>query len=66
MTEAELIAEITKKKSTLEEYRTANPPVSGPVVISLEEEIKKLEAQLPAANPAPKRPRRAFLDECAG
>jgi len=66
MTEAELIAEITKKKNTLEQYRTAKPAVATATVTALEEEIKKLESQLPAANPAPKRPRRAFLDECAG
>lgn len=66
MTEAELIAEITKKKNTLEQYRTATPPVDSSVVTSLEEEIKKLESELPSATTARRRPRRAFLDECAG
>lgn len=66
MTEAELIAEITKKKNTLERYRTADPPVDNSVVTSLEEEIKKLESELPGPSTARRRPRPAFLDECAG
>jgi hypothetical protein len=58
--------QINKKRSTLEQYRTA-PPADSTVVKVLEDEIKTLESSLSGTQAAPKRPRRtAFLDECAG
>ena len=65
MTEAEIMEQINKKKTSLEEARSskANPTL----VETLENEIKQLEASLTSGQAAPKRPRRtAFLDECAG
>ncbi len=67
MTEAEIMEQINKKRSTLEQYRTGNPPVAPDLVKTLEDEIKTLESSLSGTQAAPKRPRRtAFLDECAG
>jgi hypothetical protein len=66
MTEAEIMEQINKKKGTLEQYRQGNPPASGSLVKALEDEIKQLETGLSSGQPAPKRVRRAFLDECAG
>jgi hypothetical protein len=65
MTEAEIMEQINKKKTTLEEARSSN---SNPTLVkTLEDEIKQLEASLTSGQAAPKRPRRtAFLDECAG
>ncbi len=65
MTEAEIMEQINKKKTTLEEARSSN---SNPTLVkTLEDEIKQLEAALTSGQAAPKRPRRtAFLDECAG
>jgi hypothetical protein len=64
MTEAEIMEQINKKKTSLEEARSSN---NATVVKTLEEEIKQLEASLTSGQAAPKRPRRtAFLDECAG
>ncbi len=64
MTETETQEKLTQMRATLEQYRTANPPVSSSLVKALEDEIAALEATLPAA--APKKKRRVFLDECAG
>lgn len=65
MTEAEIMEQINKKKTTLEAARSGN--ANSTLVKSLEEEIKQLEASLTSGQAAPKRPRRtAFLDECAG
>jgi len=67
MTEAEIMEQINKKRTTLEQYRSSNPPVSPSLVQTLEVEIKQLESSLSSGQAAPKRPRRtAFLDECAG
>jgi hypothetical protein len=67
MTEAEIMEQINKKRSTLEQYRSSNPPASPSAVKTIEEEIKALESSLTGTQAAPKRPRRtAFLDECAG
>jgi wobble nucleotide-excising tRNase len=64
MTEAEIMEQINKKKTSLEEARSSN---NATAVKTLEEEIKQLEASLTSGQAAPKRPRRtAFLDECAG
>jgi cell division FtsZ-interacting protein ZapD len=45
MTEAEIMEQINKKRSTLEQYRTA-PPADSTVVKVLEDEIKTLESSL--------------------
>jgi len=64
MTEAEIMEQINKKKTSLEEARSSN---NSTAVKTLEDEIKQLEASLTSGQAAPKRPRRtAFLDECAG
>ncbi len=64
MTEAEIMEQINKKKTSLEQARSSN---NATAVKTLEEEIKQLEASLTSGQAAPKRPRRtAFLDECAG
>jgi len=64
MTEAEIMEQINKKKTSLEEARSSN---NATAVKTLEDEIKQLEASLTSGQAAPKRPRRtAFLDECAG
>jgi hypothetical protein len=65
MTEAEIMEQINKKKTSLEQARSSN--ASPAAVKTLEEEIKALESSLTSGQAAPKRPRRtAFLDECAG
>ena len=66
MTETETIDQLTKMRTTLEQYRTGNPPVSSSLVKALEDEIKGLEASLPGATAPVKKKRRVFLDECAG
>lgn len=66
MTEAEIMEQINKKRTTLEEYRSS-PPADSTLVATLEKEIKDLEASLSSTQAAPRRQRRtAFLDECAG
>lgn len=65
MTEAEIMEQINKKKTSLEEARANNTNIT--TVKTLEEEIKALELSLSSGQAAPKRPRRtAFLDDCAG
>lgn len=66
MTEAEVMEQITKKRATLEQYKTSSPPASASLVKALEDEIKQLESSLAGAAPAPRKRRTAFLDECAG
>jgi hypothetical protein len=65
MTEAEIMEQISMKKTRLEQARSGNSDAT--LVKTLEDEIKQLEASLTSGQAAPKRPRRtAFLDECAG
>ena len=66
MTEAETMELIKAKKEDLEKRRS-QPGVSPSLLKVLEDEIKKLEASVPGAAPAPKkRVQQTFLDECAG
>ena len=65
MTEAEIMEQINRTKTKLEQARSINSDAT--VVKKFEDEIKQLEASLTSGQAAPKRPRRtAFLDECAG
>ncbi len=67
MTEAEIMEQLNKKRTTLEEYKSGNVAVSESEMKALEDEIKQLETSLSSAGARPRRPRRtAFLDECAG
>ena len=67
MTEAEIMEQLTKKRTTLEQYKSSNPPVGESQVKVLEDEIKQLETSLSNPEAKPRRARRtAFLDECAG
>ncbi len=66
MTEAEIMEQINSKKVQLESYRSGKLTGNATAVKTLEDEIKQLEASLTSSQPAPKRRRSAFLDECAG
>ena len=62
MTEAEIIEQITRKRTELEENRSGNAATA--VVEKLEAEIKELESSLPV--PEAVNEEQVFLDECAG
>jgi hypothetical protein len=65
MTEAETMELIKVKKEDLARRRS-QAGVSPSLIKVLEDEIKKLEASVPATAAKPKRPQQTFLDECAG
>jgi hypothetical protein len=67
MTEAETMELIKVKKEDLARRRS-QAGVSSSLLKTLEDEIKKLEASVPAAGATakPKRTQQTFLDECAG
>ncbi len=62
MTEAEIIEQITKKRTELEENRSGNAGTA--VLEKLEAEIQELESTLPSGET--KNEEQVFLDECAG
>jgi hypothetical protein len=66
MTTAEMMEQLNTKKAALESYKTSNPPADSEMIRKLEDEIKQLESTLGNSQPAPRRRRAAFLDECAG
>ena len=63
MTEAELIAQINKKRNELEEKLSAD--AGRATVATLENEIKGLESELANAS-SDDEEQQVFLDECAG
>lgn len=63
MIEAELLEYINKKRYTLEEYRSGNPPVSNSLLKVLEAELKELEYALATEDANLKK---VLLDKCAG
>lgn len=62
MTEAEIIEQITRKRTELEENRSGNAGTT--VLEKLEAEIQELESTLSV--PETKNEEQVFLDECAG
>jgi len=68
MTPTEIMEQIKAKKATLEDYRTCQPPADPAKVKALEDEIKQLEASVPAEQTghSPRRSHRrsSFLDDC--
>jgi hypothetical protein len=63
MIEAELLEYIIKKRYTLEEYRSGNPPVSNSLLKVLEDELEELESAFARADANLKK---VLLDKCAG
>ncbi len=62
MTEAEIIEQITRKRTELEENRSGNAGTA--VLEKLEAEIQELESSLPSTETVSEE--QVFLDECAG
>ncbi len=62
MTEAEIIEQITRKRTELEENRSGSAGTA--VLEKLEAEIQELESSLPSSET--KNEEQVFLDECAG